>query len=121
MLVYDDPVGGLMRQAVRQDVVVNYVAGPAVEAHNPRVMNIAERVTAFKLQTRALEDAQRGDIPGATRKLQAAATRLLDMGETDLAQTVQEQAEQLNQQGQVSAETAKAARYKTRKLTQKLD
>lgn len=121
LLVYDDPVGGLLRQAVRQDVVVNYVAGLAVEAHNPRVMNIAERVTTFKLQTRALEDAQRGDIPGATKKLQAAATRLLDMGETDLAQNMQEQAQQLNQQGQVSTETAKAARYKTRKLTQKLD
>jgi Ca-activated chloride channel family protein len=44
-------------------------------------MNVVERVTAFKLQTRALEALQRGDIP-APRKLQAAATRLLDIGET---------------------------------------
>ncbi len=121
MLAYDDPAGGLTRQVVRQDVVVQYAAGPVAEAHNPRIMNIVERVIAFKLQTRALEDAQRGDIPGATRKLQAAATRLLDMGETELAQTVQQQAQQLAQQGQISPETAKAARYKTRKLTQKLD
>jgi hypothetical protein len=78
-------------------------------------MNVVERVTAFKLQTRALEDMQRGDIPGATRKLQAAATRLLDMGETELAQTMQDQAQQLTQQGQIAPETAKAARYKTRK------
>jgi Ca-activated chloride channel family protein len=121
MLAYDDPAGGLARQTIRQDIVVNYIAGPSAESPNPRVMNVVERVTAFKLQTRALEDVQRGDIPGATRKLQAAATRLLDMGETDLAQTMQEQAQQLAQQGQVSPETAKAARYKTRKLTQKLD
>ncbi len=121
LLAYDDPAGGLTRQAVRQDVVINYTAGPVAEVHNPRVMNIVERVTAFKLQTRALEDAQRGDIPGATRKLQAAATRLLDMGEPELAQTMQDQAQQLAQQGQIAPETAKAARYNTRKLTQKLD
>ncbi len=121
LLAYDDPAGGLARQTIRQDVVVNYLAGPFNEPVNPRVMNVVERVNAFKLQTRALEDARRGDIPAATQKLQAAYTRLLDMGETDLAQMVQEQAQQLSQQGQVSPETAKAARYKTRKLTQKLD
>lgn len=121
MFVYDDPVNNLARQAVRQDVVVNYTTMPVNETPNPRVMNIVERVTAFKLQTRALDDAQRGDIPGATRKLQAAATRLLDMGETDLAQTLQQQAQQLEQQGHIAPESAKAARYKTRKLTQKLD
>lgn len=121
MFVYDDPAYNLSRQAVRQDVVVNYTATPVNEPPNPRVMNIVERVTAFKLQTRALDDAQRGDIPGATRKLQAAATRLLDMGESDLAQTLQQQAQQLEQQGQIASDSAKAARYKTRKLTQKLD
>ena len=121
VLAYDDPAGGTMRQPIRQDVVVNYVAEASTEPVNPRVMNIAERVTAFKLHTRALEDAERGDIPGATRKLQAAVTRLLDMGETELAQTVQEQAQQIEQQGQARPETAKAARYRTRKLTQRLD
>jgi Ca-activated chloride channel homolog len=119
LLAYDDPAGSLTRQVVRQDVIVDYAAGPLAEPNDPRVMNIVERVTAFKLQTRALEDAQRGDIPGATKKLQAAATRLLDMGETELAQTIQAQAQQLAQQGQVLPETAKAARYKTRKLTQR--
>jgi hypothetical protein len=34
---------------------------------------------------------------------------------------MQDQAQQLAQQGQIAPETAKAARYKTRKLTQKLD
>jgi Ca-activated chloride channel family protein len=121
LLAYDDPTGELMRQTVRQDIVVNYSTGPVAETHNPRVMSIVERVTASKLQTRALEDIQRGDIPGATRKLQAAATRLLDMGETELARTVQEQAQQLAHHGQVAPVTAKTARYKTRKLTQKLD
>ena len=121
MLAYDDPSEDMARQTLRQDVVVNYFAAPFIEPPHPRVMNVVERVTAFKLQTRALEDARRGDIASATRKLQAAATRLLDMGETDLAQIVQEQAGQLEQQGRVSPETAKAARYQTRRLTQKPD
>jgi Ca-activated chloride channel family protein len=120
VLVYDDPAGGRVRETIRQDVVVQYAAEPVSAPIDPRVMNIVERVTTFKLQTRALEDVQRGDIVGATRRLRAAATRLLDMGEADLAQVVQEQADQLSRQGEVSAETAKAARYGTRRLTRKL-
>jgi Ca-activated chloride channel family protein len=121
MLAYDDPAGGMVRQTVRQDVVVQYTTQAVAETMDPQVMNIVERVTAYKLQTRALEDMDRGDVAGATRRLEAAATRLLDMGETNLAETVQAQAAQLARRGQMDPETAKEARYKTRKLTQRLD
>lgn len=123
VLAYDEPTslpGQAPRRLIRQDVVAHYVAGPIREPAHPRVMNIVERVTTFTLQTRALQDVQRGDISGATQRLRTAATRLLDMGETDLAQTVQEQARQLAERGQISSETAKSARYKTRRLTKTL-
>jgi len=60
-------------------------------------------------------------MAGATQKLRAAATRLLDLGELDLANRAQEQAEQLEQGAQLSAETQKELRYATRRLTQKLE
>jgi Ca-activated chloride channel family protein len=53
---------------------------------NPQVMNIVEKVTAFKLQTRALDDIEAGNVVGATQKLQGAVTRLLNSGESELAQ-----------------------------------
>ena len=88
--------------------------------HDAEVMNIVEKVTAFKLQTKALEDAKMGDVAGASQKLRAAATRLLEMGEQDLAEAALAEAQNLEKSGQMSAYGTKKLRYETRKLTQRL-
>jgi Ca-activated chloride channel family protein len=117
----DPPDGRGERTLVRRDLVVTVAApGQFLPQPDPRIMKLAETVNTFKLQTRALADAAAGDIPGATRKLQAAATRLLADGEFELAQAVQSEIANLEQQGQMSAAGAKKLRYETRKLTQKL-
>ena len=84
-------------------------------------MNIIERVVAHKLQTQALDEAAMGDVPKATQRLRAAATRLLDLGEDDLAQEAQSQAENLERSGQVDQAAAQQMRYKTKKLTETTD
>jgi Ca-activated chloride channel family protein len=61
-----------------------------------------------------------GNIAGASQKLRAAATRLLEMGEDDLAQSALEEAENLESSGKMSAHGTKKLRYETRKLTQRL-
>jgi len=114
------PMGGA-EQVVKQDVLIEFTSDASAAAYDPRVMNLVEKVTAFKLQTRALSEAEAGNVAGATQKLRAAATRLLDLGELDLAQKAQAQAEQLEQGKSMSAETQKELRYATRRLTQKLE
>lgn len=114
------PVGG-SEQMIKQDILLEFVADAAQSAYDPRVMNLVEKVTAFKLQTRALAEAEAGNLTGATQKLRAAATRLLDLGELELAQKVAKQAEQLDQGQAMSAERQKELRYATRRLTQKLE
>jgi Ca-activated chloride channel family protein len=84
-------------------------------------MNVVEKVTAFKLQTRALEEAKMGNVAGASQKLRAAATRLLELGEEDLAQSALDEAENLEKSGQMSSHGTKKLRYETRKLTQRLN
>ncbi len=84
-------------------------------------MNVVERVIAYALQTRALDDMAAGNIPAATQKLRAAATRLLTAGEPALAQAAESEAARLEQGGEVSAEGAKELRYATRRLTQRLE
>jgi Ca-activated chloride channel homolog len=117
VLLSSDPVGA-NRQTARLDIVIEFAPVPgAIDGY---VMNIVERVTAFKLQTRALEEITNGDFGSATQKLQAAATRLLDMGEVELALAVERQANALTQQGQPDAEATKHLRYGTRRLTQRL-
>jgi Ca-activated chloride channel family protein len=114
------PLGGA-EQVVKQDVLLEFTNDPNAAQYDPRVMNLVEKVTAFKLQTRALSEAEAGNLAGATQKLRAAATRLLDLGELDLAQKAQAQAEQLEQGKSMSAESQKELRYATRRLTQKLE
>lgn len=114
------PLGGAA-EIVKQDVLLEFSADPAAPQYDPRVMNLVEKVTAFKLQTRALSEAEAGNVAGATQKLRAAATRLLDLGELDLAEKAQQQAAQLEQGQAISAENQKELRYATRRLTQKLE
>ncbi|MBC8075288.1 MAG: VWA domain-containing protein [Chloroflexales bacterium] len=115
------PVGASAEQVVKQDVLLDFTGDTSAPAYDPKVMNLVEKITAFKLQTRALAEAEVGNVAGATQKLRAAATRLLDLGELDLAEKTQQQAEQLERGEALSAETQKELRYATRRLTQKLE
>ena len=118
---YDIATTGQVGDKTKIDVIVSFTSDPAQATEiNPYVMNIVEKVTAHKLQTRALTEAEAGNIAGATQKLRAAATRLLELGEDELARTAQEEADRLEKGERLSARATKKLRYETRKLTQKL-
>lgn len=116
-VTYDVPAANLTAQTAKADVILNFGAESPV---NPKVANIVEKVSAFKLQTRALQDAQAGNVAGATQKLRQAATRLLELGENELAQQALQETANLQQQGQMSSTGTKRLQYGTRKLTQRL-
>jgi Ca-activated chloride channel family protein len=119
---YDVPGLKLVGEKVKADILLDFTADAALaRQYDAEVMNIVEKVTAFKLQTRALEEAKLGNVAGASQKLRAAATRLLEMGEEDLAQSALEEAENLEKSGQMSSRGTKKLRYETRKLTQRLN
>lgn len=122
-LSYDLPggAGGSSGAQSTCEALLEYNREVASPPLNPLVMNIVERVTAFSLQTRALDDAAAGNIQGATSKLRSAATRLLDMGETDLANAAEQEAQRLEQSGQVSSEGAKKLHYATRRLSDQVE
>ena len=121
-VMYDMPAAGLTGQHVRQDILVTLTDDPSqVTPFVADVMNLVEKVSVFKLQTRALSEAQTGNVALATQQLRAAATRLLNLGEADLAQAAEQEANNLEQQGQMSASGTKKLQYGTRKLTQRLD
>lgn len=118
---YDVPLLQRAQEKVRADIMLNFTHDTyAAQQVNPRVMNIVEKVTAFKLQTRALQAAEAGDIAGATQQLRAAHTILLNQGDADLARTVRLAADQLEGQNQMSAEAKKTIQFKSGK-TVRLD
>jgi uncharacterized protein YegL len=80
------------------------------------VRRLLERLIAYRLQSRAWQDAESGNIEEATRRLQMAGTRLFESGETELARTIQDEATRLLKSGRTSAEGRKRIKYGTRGL-----
>jgi Ca-activated chloride channel homolog len=115
VLSWEDPAGGLARPHIRHDIVIQVVPDGA-PVLNQRVMNIVEKVGAFRFGTQALEMARQGDRGAATVRLRQAATRLLDMGERNLAEAMQNQADALESNGQLDPNITKKLRYETRRI-----
>jgi Ca-activated chloride channel family protein len=118
-LTYDVPSTGLTHQKIASDVIVAF-SDDAAQANqtDQRMMNLIERVVAHKLQTQALDEAAAGNLQRATQRLRAAATRLLELGETEMAEEANQQANQMEQEGQIDPAAAQRMRYATKKLTE---
>ena len=117
---YDVPALKLVGEKAKIDVMLDFATDPQLtKEYDPVTMNLVEKVTAFKLQTRALRAAKMGDTEGASRQLRAAATRLLQVGEKKLADAALQEAQNLEEKGEMSAAGSKKLRYETRKLTRK--
>ena len=84
-------------------------------------MNVVEKVQAFKLQTQALDEAEMGNVRGATQKLRQAVTILLSQGEADLAGQMQQEADRLEQSGEMSSEGKKTIKLTSRKTVRLSD
>ncbi len=98
------------------DLIVTFTTDPTLANQlNGKVMNIVEKVTAFKLQTQALDEATMGNISGATQRLRQAVTILLNQGETQLAQQMEQEANNLEQGKGISEEGSKTIRLTSRK------
>lgn len=120
-VAYDVPLLGVVQEKVRADIMMSFTQDPVRSQQvNPRVMNVVEKVTAFKLQTRALQEAESGNIANATQQLRAAHTILLSQGDAELARTVRLAADELEQQNKMSSEAQKAIRFDSGK-TVRLD
>jgi Ca-activated chloride channel homolog len=125
MLAWDDPDPQQGRQRLRKDVMIERSDSMTTRL-DEHVMDMAERVGAFKMGNTALEAAQlaiQGQDPDkketATVRLRQAATRLLDLGEANLASAMLDQADLLENSGSLDPEAAKKLRYETRRLTRR--
>jgi len=115
---YDVPTQGIKAQKNKTDIFLTFTEDAATAAKvNAEVMNLVEKVNAFKLQTRALTEAEAGNIAAATQKLQAAATVFLHLGEDELAETAEKEILGLRKTGSLSSLGTKKLEYGTRKLT----
>ncbi|MBN1660957.1 MAG: DnaJ domain-containing protein [Anaerolineae bacterium] len=83
----------------------------------PDIISAMGKLTIFKMQERAMDDIEQGHIEPAVARLKTMATRLLDIGEVELARAALLEAGRLSQTGSLSASGRKKIRYGTRGLT----
>lgn len=121
-VLYNVPEHGNIQQKESVNLMAEVSTNPHLTQQvNGRVMNIVEKVTAFKLQTQALSEAEVGNISGATQKLRAAHTILLDQGELELAQNALEEAQRLEQGQGFSNEGRKTVKLQSSKTVKLSD
>lgn len=98
------------------DLEGNFVTGPVPDTAAAPIVNILSRLSIFRMQEqvwRALEDGKPED---ARQRLEKIATRLLDVGETELAHMALLEAGRVAHGGQVSEKGHKTLKYGTRSL-----
>lgn len=121
-VLYDIPSQGVIQQKESINLMAEVTTNPHMAQQvNGRVMNIVEKVTAFKLQTQALSEAEAGNLAGATQKLRAAHTILLDQGELELAQNALAEANRLEQGQGFSNEGRKTVKLQSSKTVKLSD
>lgn len=83
----------------------------------PPIVTALGKLAIFKMQEKAMSDLEAGHISAATQRLETMATRLLNLGETDLARAALLEAGRLARTGDLSPEGRKKIRYGTRALS----
>jgi Ca-activated chloride channel family protein len=118
-LGWDDRTNGVTHHEQAVDVPLQVNPNPTM-LQNEKVMNLVEKVGAFKMGTTALAAAQTGNQKANTVRLRQAATRLLEIGENHLSNEMLRQADMLEKHGTLDPNAAKKLRYETRRLTRQL-
>jgi hypothetical protein len=101
----------------RQTLEVSFVTDLAKPPPVPTdIVSAMGKLTIFKMQEKAINEIEVGQIDSAVNRLKTMATRLLDIGEAELARAALLEAGRLAQTGSLSAEGRKKIRYGTRGL-----
>lgn len=98
------------------DLEREFVSEAVEEPIPPALVNVLSRLSIFRMQEQVWKSLDTGHIEDARRRLETIATRLLDMGEAELAHVALLEAGRIAQGGQMSSKGQKMIRYGTRGL-----
>lgn len=102
------------------DLEREFVSGAPEESVSPMLVNVLSRLSIFRMQEQVWKALETGQMEEARRRLETIATRLLDMGEAELAHVALLEAGRVAQGGKMSSKGQKIIRYGTRGLGLKL-
>jgi len=116
-LRYHLPAANL-RDQVREELIRISMHPAAEVTHrvDATVKHWLERLVAYRLQASAWKYAAEGRLAEASERLHMASTRMLNVGDTALAHTLQQEATRILRSGAASEEGRKRIRFGTRGL-----
>ncbi len=98
------------------DISLEITEDPPPEDPPMAILDALGKLTLYRMQERAHEALESGDIKEATRRLENLATRLLAMGEEDLASQAMAEARRVAHTSNLSDKGRKTLKYQTRSL-----
>lgn len=104
------------QERVQAEVRLPVSADPPPEPVPPRILAVLSRLSIFRMQEQAWRALEEGRVLEAGKRLESVATRLLDIGEYELAQMALLEAGRVAQGAEVSKKGYKTIRYGTRGL-----
>lgn len=107
---------GNRSEQVVQDLSVQVSNDDIVDEPPPELLDALSKLMLYKLQDRAREAIDVGDVVQATKSLEFLATRLFEVGEEDLGQAAMQEARRVASTQVLSDEGAKRLKYGTRAL-----
>jgi Ca-activated chloride channel family protein len=119
-LIFDGDVPNLPgRQAVAEALInVEITADTTIAQKVPtKIVTALGKLAIYRMHEKAMDDIEQGNLIAATKRLETMATRLLNLGETELAREAFLEAGRLSRTGQLSSEGKKKIRYGTRSLS----
>ncbi len=117
-LVFFADVVSLGRQGERiiSDIALPVVKNPPPATPPTAMLDALSRISQYKMQERAWQEADSGDVVSAAQRLQTLSTRLLASNQTDLAKVALAEARRLENTHILSEEAKKHLKYGTRAL-----
>lgn len=117
-LAFFADVVSLGRQGERiiSDIALPVVNNPPPATPPTAMLDALSRLSQYRMQERAWQEADSGDIVSAAQRLQTLSTRLLASNQTDLAKVALAEARRLENTHILSEEAKKHLKYGTRAL-----
>ncbi len=116
VVVTGDIMADQHTQTAVGDVMIDVSKDAVIEDPPNKILDALGKLTLYRMQERAQQSLERGDIREATQQLQNFATRLFEVGQEDLAQQAYTEVKRLEKTQSLSNEAKKTLKYQTRSL-----
>lgn len=115
-LVADMPAKQMQQQAFNNNVRINVLKNIEKQLPPEPIVEAVRLLNMYRMNERVWEDVEAGEVEMAARRMRHLTTRLVEAGETQLAQQATFEVERILQAGTMSLDGRKKLKFGTRAL-----